>query len=76
MNDLDVFEDLRQRVGCEYISSLKSPLYIAKVRKVLRKLSLDNYSLFQLNDLANYIYGYSFFVDKEEALKFFAKRKF
>ena len=76
VNGLDVFEDLKNEVGCLYISDLRLPRYIKKSRKVLCKLDLKKYSLLQLNDVVNYLYDFPFlFSEKGEALRFFVNQR-
>ncbi len=53
----DIFEDMRARVGCTYISDL--PRFPRLVRKELGHLSLESYPQKQLEDFAQYIFGTS-----------------
>ena len=54
---LDLFEDLKNAVGCEYISHLRLIKYKRKAKKALKKIDLNMYSTYQLTDMADYIYG-------------------
>ena len=53
----DIFELLRSEVGCEYISDLRLEGYLPEARRLIRSIPLDRYSLWELEDMANYLYG-------------------
>lgn len=57
MIDRDLFEDLRIRVQCTYISDLRFNPWLKKARKEITGMKLDIYGLNALNDAANYLYG-------------------
>lgn len=52
----DIFEDLRDLIGCEYISDLTAR-YNKDARRVAGTMSLERYPVSQLNDLYEYLYG-------------------
>jgi hypothetical protein len=73
---MDVFEQLKEIIGCDYISDLKIWPYNKKAKKKVNILPLNECTLFELNDLANYIYGnVRPFENREQALIFFRVRK-
>lgn len=51
----DIFEDMRAKVGCMYISDLSSSK--DQVKKELFNLSLDQYSEKQVFEFCEYVYG-------------------
>lgn len=53
----DIFEDMQALVGCLYISDL--PFLAREVRAQLPKISLQDYSDFQIKDFAQYVFGTS-----------------
>ena len=65
----DIFELMRREVGWEYISDLRLEGYLPEARRLIRSIPLDVYSLWELEDMANYLYGGNpSFVDMEQAL--------
>jgi len=52
----DIFEDLRDLIGCEYISDLTAR-YNKDARCIAGTMSLERYPVSQLNDLYEYLYG-------------------
>lgn len=52
----DIFEDLRDLIGCEYISDLTAR-YNKDARRIAGTMSLERYPVSQLNDLYEYLYG-------------------
>lgn len=52
----DLFEVLKNLCGCEYISDLRYEPYISKARLRMQTLCTDSFSLFQLSDMAEYLY--------------------
>ena len=57
----DIFEDLKDQIGCEYISDLPfEPQRTTAIRCVsqMNMSQLHQYELCQFNDLAQYIYIY------------------
>lgn len=51
----DIFEDVRSKVGCMFISDL--PRSRDRVEKELLNLPLDQYSEKQVFDLCEYVFG-------------------
>ncbi len=52
----DLFEILREKVRCEYISDMKSEPYKSIAKKHLSEMDLSVYGLEVLNDACNYFY--------------------
>ncbi len=52
----DIFEDLRDLIGCEYISDLTAR-YNKDARRIAETVRLERYPVSQLNDLYEYLYG-------------------
>lgn len=53
---MDIFEKLRTRVGCEYISDLRFCPYLEIAKKEVKNLNLSEFSEKELKDLVNYLY--------------------
>ena len=51
----DIFEDMRQRLACSYISDL--PYHKRAVWVELKKLCLSDYPMKQLEDFSRYVFG-------------------
>ena len=67
----DLFEILRDAVGCSFISDLRFGIYNKLARRILADINLNQYSTEVLEDAANYIFGHSGkFSDKGEAIRF------
>ena len=72
-NEPDIFEDLRDLIGCEYISDLTAR-YNKDARRIAGTMNLERYPLSQLNDLYEYLYGEKKnFPDSRAASEAFAK---
>ena len=54
----DIFKDMQEKVGCEYISDL--PSYKRVIWKELKKQNLSQYDKKQLEDFSNYVFGLSY----------------
>lgn len=52
-----IFEDVREKIGCTYISDLH--FCQEKVKKTLKKMDLTSYSQGQMNDFCQYVFGVS-----------------
>lgn len=52
----DLFEILREKVSCEYISDMRYEPYKSIAQKHLSKMDLSIYGLEVLNDACNYFY--------------------
>lgn len=52
-----IFEDVREKIGCTYISDLH--FCQEKVKRTLKKMDLTSYSTEQLNDFCQYVFGVS-----------------
>lgn len=71
----DIFEELRDTLGCCYISDLRSPAYLAAARETISAFDLSRYPLSALSDMAEYLYGRKLcFGTREDARHFFAGR--
>ena len=55
---MDLFETVRDKLGCEYISDMRScRALLADVKKVVASLELEAYTARELSDMAEYLYG-------------------
>lgn len=71
----DVFEELRDALGCCYISDLRFPAYLGAARETISGFDLSRYPLSALSDMAEYLYGRKLCFDtREDARHFFAGR--
>ncbi len=69
----DLFEDVRQILGLDYVSDMRFASNLRRVIAVLKVADLRKYSLTELSDMANYINGHTEpFTDYESAGAFFA----
>lgn len=67
----NLFEVLREKVGCNYISDMKYDPYKEIARKTLSAMNLSDYSLNVLNDACQYFYNKeSEFLSKKEAIDY------
>ncbi len=72
INTKDLFEDLRFALGCPYISDIKNNTYIEETKAYLKTMDLSRYSLAQLIDMSEYLYGEKqSFANLENAESFF-----
>ncbi len=69
---MDLFEDLKNRLGCQYISDLKYGAANNMAKKLMTEINLEKYTPFVLSDMANYLYDYNGkFETINEAREFF-----
>ena len=54
----DIFKDMQEKVGCEYISDL--PFYKRKVWHEMKRLNPADYEERQLEDFSKYVFGMSY----------------
>lgn len=59
----DIFNDMQQRIGCQYISDL--PYRKREVWHELRRMPLGDYPAEQLEDFARYVFGVRYSILKE-----------
>ena len=70
---MDLFEELKSRIGCQYISDLRFGTDNELAKSIMRKIDVADYSLSELNDMAEYLYQKTVnFEALEEAAKFFS----
>ena len=63
--DMDLFETVHDKLGCEYISDMRS------CRALLSTLGLEAYTARELADMAEYLYGKKMYgADKEVIISF------
>ena len=53
---MDIFEQLKDKIGCKCISDLRFEPYSTKAKNMLKELDIEQCSLAELNDLAFYFY--------------------
>lgn len=66
----NIFEELKEVIGCEFISDLKYPPFSSKAKLLLKVWELDTYSLFSLNDITSYLYKTKPFETKGAVIAF------
>lgn len=72
----DVFEDLKVKVGCEYISDIQYSPNKEAARRYAGRFDLREYPLGQLSDLAEYLYATKERFDiYEQASAFFQRQE-
>lgn len=62
----DLFEDVRDSIGCMYISDMKLPAYREKAIRRMASVDLSHYSIADLEDMAEYLCGQKFDFDTRE----------
>lgn len=58
----DLFERMKNCIGCTYISDL--PRYRYEVWEKMKRISLDQYTLKQLDDFCEYVFGIRYWMVK------------
>ena len=53
---MDIFEKLKNAIGCSYVSDLCFEPYRTEAQKLLKTMELERCSIAELNDIANYFY--------------------
>ena len=75
MENRDLFEELKWIVRCAYISDLRYSPWLDQARQVIAAMDLREFSLFALNDAAEYLYGETLdFASNADAQVYFRKR--
>lgn len=75
MRNRDLFEDLKSIVRCEYISDMRYSPCIEQARNAITRMDLSKYSLFALNDAAEYLYAEKiFFINHRVAQEYFREK--
>ena len=59
----DLFERMKNCIGCTYISDL--PRYRYEVWEKMKRISLDQYTLKQLDDFCEYVFGIRYWMGKQ-----------
>lgn len=54
----DIFEDMQEIIGCDYISDL--PQYGYQILHEIKSLNLSQYDKKQLEDFSAYVFGLSY----------------
>lgn len=64
---MDLFEKVQDRMQCEYMSDIRFGANLKIARQVVAALDLSEYSLSELRDMVQYLYGGSYInLQKEE----------
>ena len=69
----DLFDLLKQQVGCDYISDLRFEPYKSIAKNKLKCFEFDSCSLNELNDLAHYLFDSAPFSSKAAAISFLVR---
>lgn len=69
-NKTDIFETLKNILGCEYISDMKFEPYRTKAKETLKSMELSILSLSDLKDIAQYLYEKTDFKSKDDILQY------
>jgi len=73
---MDLFEIIKQKTGSEYISDLRFGSKNQLAKSIMRETDIKKYSLYDLNDMAEYLYQKAVnFKTLEEAAKFFSNHE-
>ena len=72
VKEMDIFEDLKELLGCFYISDMTG-LYNHVAKEAVKGIDLKKYPLSQLCDLYSYLYGgkldFADYSDAEQAFE-------
>ena len=72
----DIFEDLKEKLGCENVSDLCYGEKQIWAKEKICKMDLSEYKLSDLEDVADYIYNQKEkFISVEQAKEFFDKNR-
>lgn len=69
-NKTDIFETLKNILGCEYISDMKFEPYRTKAKETLKSMDLSILSFSDLKDIAQYLYEKTDFKSKDDILQY------
>ena len=73
---MDLFEELKNEIGCEYISDLRFGANNQLAKAIMRNINVNDYTLAELNDMAEYLYQKSVkFESLKEAANFFSNNE-
>lgn len=73
--DMDLFETVRDQLGCEYISDMRScRALLNDAKKVVASLDLEAYTAWELADMAEYLYGKKMYGAEKDIIIFFLKK--
>ena len=72
---MDLFEDVRDRLGCAYISDMRSSkALLEKARLIVAVSDLAAYPARELADMAEYLYGKKMYGAEKDAVISFLKK--
>ena len=73
--DMDLFETVRDQLGCEYISDMRScRALLNDAKKVVASLDLEAYTAWELADMAEYLYGKKMYGAEKDIIISFLKK--
>ena len=73
--DMDLFETVHDKLGCEYISDMRScRALLTDAKKVVSTLDLEAYTARELADMAEYLYGKKMYGAEKEVIISFLKQ--
>lgn len=68
---MGLMDILHEKVGCDYISSLRNPIYFPLIYAALSRIGADDFSMWQWQDAVQYITGRDIrFDSSQQALEF------
>ena len=72
---MDLFEIVRNKLGCEYISDMRSSQSMRKkAKKIVAQLDLEPYTSHELADMVEYLYGKRVYEAEKVTLISFLKK--
>ena len=70
--EIDLFEDLKYKSGCMYVSDMKTEFGRKRAIHAMRVLDLTPYLMFSIQDMADYLFDEKVtFADHAEAHRYF-----
>lgn len=73
--DMDLFETVHDKLGCEYIFDMRScRALLNDAKKVVASLDLEAYTAWELADMAEYLYGKKMYGAEKDIIISFLKK--
>lgn len=76
-NPLPLLDYLAVKCGCMYLSDLRQPRYLFAIRHALRKITPEDFNLWEWNDALQYLTGQALaFESQQQAMQYLMKAIF
>lgn len=71
---MDLFEEIRETLGCDYISDIRMGAALHDARRIIARKDLSAYPARVLADISDYLYGKNMFQAKKNDIIAFLKK--